>query len=275
MDNYIPINFTYYDPRNSLFKSGRSDREETTVYMCNNSENCDAFKRGKCIMLNGFYHSCPYGRTYKDKGYTKAAKNCGVLIRKNKEKYGNVAYSKGDLRFICKIGDYIYIPLPHLSNYVNPIKDKEFFVGNYDMIRVSDFTPEFIIELLKFKPQALFGGEITSYQREHIPKFCSQLKRYMPDMFEKVKMVYPEIESKIQSIDYRGKYAKVKTLLPGKIKLSTDIVEWDGTVIKAEGNQISFWRLNKVPVTIMPNEDTYVEIVDNNTVTEETEFRDE
>ena len=31
------------------------------------------------------------------------------------------------------------------------------------------------------------GGEIISYQKEEVPKFCIQLKRYMPDMFEEVK----------------------------------------------------------------------------------------
>lgn len=38
INNYVPINFTYYDPRNSLFKAGKSDREEITLYMCNNSK---------------------------------------------------------------------------------------------------------------------------------------------------------------------------------------------------------------------------------------------
>ncbi len=259
-----------------MFEAGKSDRERVTLYTCNNAENCDAHKRNKCVMLNGLYfHSCPYGQIKSEEGYTKAARRCGDLIRKRKEEYVNVAYSKNDLKFICYIGDYVYLPLPHLINYVNPIRDSKFFKGNGDLIRREDFTPEFIIELLKFKPRAMFGGEISSYQKEEIPKFCTQLKRYMPDMFEKVKRIYPEIEDRIKNIDYRDKYAKIITLLPGKVKLSTDIVEWDGTVIRAEGKQISFWRLSKEPVIITPNENTYVQIVDNATVTDDTEFRDE
>lgn len=119
------------------------------------------------------------------------------------------------------------------------------------------------------------GGEITSYQKKEVPKFCNQLKRYMPDMFEKVKKIYPGIEDRIEDIDYRDKWAKVITLLPGKVKLSTDILEWDGKVIKAEGNQISFWRLAKEPVVVIPDENTYVQIVDNAMVTDDTEFKDE
>ena len=46
-------------------------------------------------------------------------------------------------------------------------------------------------------------------------------------------------------------------------------------MIRAEGSQISFWHLTKEPVVITPDESTYVQIVDNATVTDDTEFRDE
>ena len=59
----------------------------------------------------------------------------------------------------------------------------------------------------------------------------------MPDMFEKAKKIYPEIENRIEDIDYQNKFAKVLTLLPDKVKLGTKILEWDGSVIRAEGNQ--------------------------------------
>ena len=276
ISDYIPINFTYYDPRNSLFKAGKSDRERVTVYTCNNSENCDAYKRNKCVMLNGLYsHSCPYGQIKREEGYTKAARRCGELVQKRKDEYKEVEFSKRALKFVCCIGEYVYLPLPHLINYSNSIRENSFFKGDGDIIRKEDFTPEFIVELLKYIPRALMGGKITSYQKKEVPKFCTQLKRYMPDMFEAVKNIYPEIEDRIEDIDYRDKYAKIITLLPGKVKLSTDIVEWDGSVIRAEGSQISFWHLTKESVVIIPDESTYVQIVDNATVTDDTEFRDE
>ena len=277
IDSYIPINFTYYDPRNSLFKSGKSDREEVKIYVCNNSENCDAYKRNKCVMLNGLsFHTCPYGEIKREEGYTKAARRCGELIWKRKDEYENIAYSKSVLKFLSYIGDYVFLPLPYLINYVNSIRDRSFFKGDGDIIRKEDFTPEFIVELLKFRPRAAFmGSEITSYQKVEVPRFCSQLKRYMPNMFEKVKKAYPEIEDRIKDIDYRDKYAKVVTLLPGKVKLSTKIVEWDGSVIRAKGDQLTFWGLSKETVIITPDESTYVQIVDNTTVTDDTEFKDE
>ena len=65
----------------------------------------------------------------------------------------------------------------------------------------------------------------------------------MPEMFEKVKKIYPEIEDRIEDIDYRDKEARVVTLLPGKVKLSTKILEWDGSVIKADGPIKNFLSL--------------------------------
>lgn len=277
MSDYIPINLTYYDPRHSLFKAGKSDRERVTLYTCNNTENCDAFKRGKCVMLNGLIsHFCPYGKTHTETGYTKAARKCGILIEKRKAQYEDIKYSKDRLGFLCNIGDYVYLPLPHLRNYCNSIREVDFFICyDNDIIRKEDFTPEFIVELIEYRPRALIGGEITSYQREEVPKFCAQLKRYMPELFEAVEKIYPEINDRIQYIDYRGKKAKVKTLLPGKVRLSTEVVEWDGKTLRASGRQISFWELHDEEVTIIPNDDTYVKIVSNSTVTDETEFKDE
>lgn len=270
--DYKAINFTYYNPRTSIFKSGKSDRERVSVYKCINCENCNAYKKKRCVMLNGLWgHDCPYGVIERKEGFTKAASKCGDLVRKYKEKYDNVGYALKTLNFVCEIGDYVYLGLPHLNGYNNSIRNSDFFVDD-DMIKKDEFTPEFVVELIKYKPYALMGGVITSYRKEYIPKFCDQLKRLMPDMYEKVCEIYPEIEQIVENIDYIGKMAKLMTLLPGKVKLSTDILEWDGELLHGKGKQISFWKLNDEEVIISPNKNTIVTICDNSTVTEETEF---
>ena len=38
--DYKPICFTYYDPKTSIFKSDRHDRERVSVYKCSNCEKC-------------------------------------------------------------------------------------------------------------------------------------------------------------------------------------------------------------------------------------------
>ncbi|EGC75578.1 hypothetical protein HMPREF0490_00777 [Lachnospiraceae bacterium 6_1_37FAA] len=142
------------------------------------------------------------------------------------------------------------------------------------MIKKDDFTPEFVVELIKYKPYALMGGVISSYQKEYVPKFCDKLKRFMPNMYKNVYEIYPEIEQIVENIDYIGKRAKLITLLPGEVKLSTDVLEWDGELLHGKGKQISFWKLDDEEVTIVPNKNTMVTIYDNSTVTEETEFEE-
>lgn len=272
--DYKPICFTYYNPRTSIFKSGKSVRERVSVYKCSNCENCNAYKKKKCVMLNGIWgHSCPYGTIEKKEGFTKAARKCGYLVSEYKGKYGDVEYALKPLNFVCEIGDYVYLGLPHLNGYNNPIRNSDFFVDD-DMIKKEDFIPEFIVELIKYRPCALMGGEISSYQKEYVPKFCDQLKRFMPDMYTRVCEIYPEIRSLVENIDYTGKIAKLMTLLPGKVELSTDILQWDGELLHGEGRQISFWNLKDEEVTIIPNENTMVKIRDNSTVTDETEFEE-
>ena len=50
---------------------------------------------------------------------------------------------------------------------------------------------------------------------------------------------------------------------------------WVGSVIWTKGDQLTFWGLSKETVIITPDESTYVQIVDNATVTDDTEFKDE
>ena len=121
----------------------------------------------------------------------------------------------------------------------------------------------------------MLDGEIASHRDKLIAKFCDQLKRVMPDMYRRVYEIYPKIESIAAKADYTGKTAKLMSLLPGKVKLSTDIFEWDGKSLHGKGKQLSYnWRLNDEEVTIIPNENTMVTICDNSTVTEETEFEE-
>lgn len=276
MNGYEAINFTYFNPCHSIFKTSRNDRERVTVYMCCNKDNCDAYKRGKCLMLNGLWsHTCPYGKIERREGYTKAARNCGELIRKYKNQYGDVSYALKELRFVCNIGDYVFLNLPHLVNYDNPIRDRSFFIGE-DTIKKENFTPEFVDELIRYVPRDFFGNPIKRYREENVPQFCSQLKRYMPDMYEAAKAICPAIENLVANIDYVGKYAKVTTLLPGKVQIGTNIVDWDGKFIKGNGNMNILWELKDgEEIVIIPKDNTYVKIYDNATVTEDTELRDD
>lgn len=270
---YEVINFTYYDPQNSLFKGSKSDRARYTIYQCCNKENCDAFNRGKCFMLNGLGgKSCPYGRRSGETGYTPRARGYWTFLRDSKEKYAEHAYKLSHLSFTCVIGEYVHIGLPHLKNYVNPIPEE---LISEALIVKEKFSIDFVVKLVKFRPLALMGGEISSYQKEDVPKFLLQLKRYFPELYAELLVREPWVKDKIESISYKGKRALVKTLLPSKVGLSTNVLEWDGKLLTAQGKDVLFWGLSDEKIAIEPNDKTYVAILENDSVTDDTVFIDE
>jgi hypothetical protein len=276
MENYKPINFTYYNPKNSLFKAGKSDRERFTVYYCSNCENCEAYKNNKCIMLNGLYgQRCPYGKKISEEGFTKASRKCGELIRKAKELYGEVSYALKGLDFICFIGDYVFLNLPWLDNYVNPIRSKGFFFSE-GLIHMDNFTSEFVVELINYRPRAMMGGYIIDYSSKYIPTFVRQLRQKMPEMYDTVRKICTEIDEigTLKTMNFIGKRALVKTLRPCKIGLCGDVhvAEWDGTVIKTNGRELGWLLDGNEVVTIVPTDNTYVRVMDNSSVTENTIF---
>lgn len=266
--DYKPICFTYYDPN---YYQGMADyysheKDRVFVYKCNNCDNCDAYKRKRCVMLNKSEYKCPHCEIEKNESFDES------LIRKYRERYGDIEDALKPLDFVCRIADCVYIGVPYYL-YNNTIYYDNFV--DEKIIKETSFTPEFIVELIKYVPCELLDGEIASHRDKLIAKFCDQLKRVMPDMYRRVYEIYPKIESIAAKADYTGKTAKLMSLLPGKVKLSTDIFEWDGKSLHGKGKQFSYnWRLNDEEVTIIPNENTMVTICDNSTVTEETEFEE-
>ena len=278
-----PINFTHFNPASpSIFKTDRNERERVTVYFCENSEHCDAYKNKKCLMLAGLYGSrCPYGSIHREEGFTKMAKNCGQLIANYKKKYGDVAYQLKALNTICNIGDYIYVPLAYASSCKTPIRDREFFVvsdSSFFVMKKSDFTPEFVVELLQYTPRAWMGGTITQYQEKELPQFAFQLNRNMPEMYQKVLEIYPEIEGYLNQITCVGKIAKVQTLLPGTVKLGSVLWDWNGKTLSTAAKGVIFMPSSKnitdEIISFEPGENVLVEIVNNGTVSEDTVFEE-
>ena len=266
--DYKPIYFTYYDPNYYQGMADYYSHEKycVFVYKCNNCDNCDAYKRKRCVMLNKSEYKCPHCEIEKNESFDES------LIRKYRERYGDIEDALKPLDFVCRIADCVYIGIPYYL-YNNTIYYDN-FVGE-NIIKETSFTPEFIVKLIKYIPGKLLDGEITSYQDKLVIKFCDQLKRFMPDMYKRVYEIYPSIELIAAKVDYTGEKAKLISLLPGKIKLSIDTFEWDGKVLHGKGKQLSYnWRLNDEEVSIIPNENTVVTICDNSTVTDETEFEE-
>ena len=282
------INVTYYDLNSSFFKPSRTDRERVTIYTCTNCENCRAYKNKTCIMLNGLWgHRCSYGRRNTTEGYTKAASKCGQLIRETKTQYKEKCYALSEIKHLEFCGDYVFLNLPWLNcpdKYRSSLNDDYEYTKTIraeitekveldDMVKVKHFTPEFICRLIDFRPQAMFGGTIEDYYDKHIPQFCYDLKKYFKDIYDATLKIKPEIEELANKISHVGKKAKIMTLKPGKIQIGSKIVDWDGKKIIANTSLLTFSSdLDNAELIIKPTNNTVVKIIDNDTVTDFTEF---
>lgn len=263
---------------NVLFKPKADTRANCTVFYCSCYEQCEAHKNKQCVLKNGFgfdVNGCPYGKRTYEEGFTKRSKQFYPWINERKEKYADILSSKAGYlnpitrKIICIGTDRVFLNIPHLSNYVNSIYE-QLNMDNAHVVRKDLITPEFLKKIVEYKPMALFGGEIKTYQEKEIPEFVRSLKRYYPQWYEGLHNIKPEVEDYIVDIDYRGREAYLKTLLPGKVclKYKDEPVDWDGTVLKGPGKLFSVSGLEDAEITVTPKEDTVVKIYDNATVDE-------
>ena len=289
------INITYFDPSNSIFKVDKNEREYVILYKCKCKDKCEAYKNGSCCLLNaegwGYYCYCPNGERQKIEGYTKYAKRYGDLLRKYKNEYKELCYKLHEIKHVQKLADYWYLNLPwldckHYSNfkYDDPqeIRDYHTSMADYfkskiidkELIKDEDFNVEFLQRLLDFNPITFMNTNLyKEFHEKYIPKFLYDLRKYYPEKYELIYNIRPEIEDKVNKVTFIGKFAKLNTLNPGKVKVSIYILNWDGKNIISTAKQLSMWgKLNSAIITITPADDTVVEIVDNNTVNDNTEF---
>lgn len=274
MNKYELINITNYNPSSAtLFKPGRSDREEIRYWKCRNKKHCEAYKRGRCIM---FYHllvsdSCPYGIKEKVVGFTKLARKCGELERKARNEYPDLFYALKEETGFARIGDYVLFPISYLCGVRNPFPpDDDFcFEKNEKLINIKYYTPNIIKQLCTYRPYTLFNNrEIKNYRQEILPEFLERLKKYDWKMYQEVLKIYPEAESIANEFSYIGKKALLSTLSAGKVKLKTDLCEWDGETIKFLGNPVLFGV--KGTYYLKPDSSAVATICDEKTITGNT-----
>lgn len=188
---------------------------------CEKTEQCPLYKEnGKCACfryLIGANQVCPNGEWNRLEGYTNRSKKGYVdFIIKAEKDYKPTATEFKDK--LCLVADYIYLPLPYLTGCRNEFKGVEDGrVVNKRFVKIEDFNVDFIEELVKFVPYAWFGGAITDYQNEHIPKFLQQFKEEMPALYEIWAKKYPDTASKFKDVSPVGRTAYISTMPDGKI----------------------------------------------------------
>lgn len=272
MSDYKKILFTYFDPNNSFWKTTQKDQARYSIYYCCNSGYCDAYKNGCCVLRNGIGSGkCPYGKIITNSGPTKRAKSCYEFIEDaKKENEDIISAHLTNYDGLGEIGDYIYLNLSFLDNYVNPIAE-ELEIVRERFLPKESFTPETIVRILKYRPQALFGGVITSYEKENLPKFVMSLQRNYPDLYKKVFELYPDVAQYVIPEFYIGKKAFVKTLSPGRVKVGIHYWDWDGTQLNGTGKEVNT-DFKDEKVTVIPTDKTVAVICEEKTVNDKTKF---
>lgn len=268
------VSWSYYSGRGVF--SGKNEKEQVTKVYVLNEEGEKLLAGGNVVCLNsykGYYD--PYFKVEKIKGFTIRAKNYGKLNNEMKKKYPELERKLTNVSsLIMDYVDYVYISLPHLDNYVNPLTtDKEIFL-NENFIYKEKFTPEFVRTLVEFRPIALMGGEITSYRKKEVPKFLSELKLTFPELYKEVLAISDVANSLVDDITYVGKDAYLYTLNSGDVEVKINILDkqvfyWDGNTLTNEV-EISFG--NVLSQTITPNKDMIVKIVSDSTVNDTTKL---
>lgn len=273
MDTKV-IHTHIYNPSNSLFKTSKNDKAEMTQILCSNYENCGLFKNRQCCWVNIFSKArCPYGAYSRTEGYSRRAKGFSSWISNNKDKYKDSLdqlNSANDKMTI--IGDYIYFPYAHLENYVNPIKEVK-----AEMIHKDLFTPELLVNIFKLRPQALFGGVISDYQKKEVPKMITHLKEVFPEIFKKVLEIYPDINNIISKYSNVGRKAKLLSLKSGiTVYKKDESWVWDGEYLTSSNLSILFpiVRYSGIECKIKPNDDAVITITSDDQVDENTIYVD-
>lgn len=259
----------------AYMKSNERERCETTY--CEYAGECKMYNAGKCISIPTLFgrEHCPHAKTIKQNGLTKRANGFGKLSSKWREQYKTDI--KTEYEFISECGDYIYLPLAHLTvlgtdKVVEDIKNGYF-------IPKESFTIDTIRRIVKRQPRALMGGIIQSYQENEVPKFIRQLKDFSPALYQEYLDKYPDDRERFESIcgNYIGRKAYLNTLNDGAIYIDCHGNKW----VKQDGylvcNEYNTWLAIGKEKRICKQEirgDEIVKINSNDFVSSKTVFVD-
>ena len=278
------VHFTIFDPRNAFFKSMKNDRAECNYTYCSLDE-CPLRSMGFCACVGILPDECPYGKRHRDEGPTKRSKGLSKWVQDKK------AFGGGDaaphLKFpphrMALIGDYVYLPYSHMDSNVNVkfLSHSHLFKTGDPFVRKEDWNIDTVIDIIKYSPQALMGGEITSYQKEVVPRFIQHLKEVDPGMHKELLLKMPKLD--VPS-NYVGRKALLRTLShPIELKPKNEKYPvawgWDGsqvttTSMSAYNGTWGDIKLKEIKVIGTPEDDAVAVVQDNSWVLPETVFID-
>lgn len=262
---------------------GKEEPLEAHVINCSVSEQCSYFQKGTCMAVRSvFSPNCKFGRSHNERGYTRKAKKYHEFRSRweNHESYGKLKHPGRKLGLIngLVVFTYPYISVTTKDGNVK-LADPGFIDGTA-YIEYEKFDVELIRRIINFRPRAMMGGVIDSYEKETVPLFLAHLKEVLPERFVEFEAKYGEM-----NIDYVGRKALLNTVTPSLVAYKAnrypqfnEFWNWDGEYLTFEKGNKGDFRIAKsyelIELKIKPNSDTSIEITDNAQVNENTVFVD-
>lgn len=279
------VSCNIYNPRNALFKEFRNDRAKCTTVTCT-LVSCPLRDVGTCSLiavLGG--DACPYGRIRTETGFTPRAGKFSGWISDRRKEYEGVPCLTWVVGKMALVGDYVFLPYAHIDmNEAVPfLAHGGGFLLGCRFLPQADWTPDNVCKMLDFRPRAMMGGEITSYQKEGVPKFLLHLRETDPEMWAALIAERPALDT---APDHVGRKALLKTLTH-PIEWTTDghkgrycvTWRWDGQHVRTTSEHAynATWggmKLKQVVVEGIPEDDATLVVQDNAWVNDETVFVD-
>lgn len=272
------IDYRLYNPKNSLFGSKKDKAKFRTLY-CTASDVCRAYKNNTCTMWKMGGSKCPYASMNVEEGFTQRARKFHSWVSERKERVKDIKQLKAAGK-IELINEYIYFPYAHwyLDKSV-PVENKGGYFSNGPQFFLLDvFTIDLFQKIVNARPHAMMGGEITSYQKEVVPKIVMHTEEQLPDFFNQWKDKYKDTYERFKVKDYVGRLALVKTLKKGtKIQHKYGNIIWDGKYAVIDNFDLSFSPIKEysnASLKLTLEDNASIKITSNDQVSGITKFVD-
>lgn len=263
----VTISAWIYDPTKNPF-GDKGGRAALYKIECENPQGCDLYVKNNACILSGGLSGCKFGRKSCFDGPTKKARGFYSWMadqkKENAEWIGKLDSNKAWNR-IAKINDHYYLPYSFMSGSLGSGYPLE---GQW--VHAEKMTSQLLEKICLARPRALFGGEISDYQKKEVPKFLTDLRMFYPDLFN---LLSEAQKVRAQSVSNVGRQADITTCLPGSYIFSNNKWEWDGS--KLTGRSMLFQPVKgEIVITITPERGQPVKITDDSQVGPETTFLD-
>lgn len=201
----------------SFFKGVRDTKYRAEVVTCD-CATCSLRDRGMCLKVTSpAFHTCKYGQKHIFEGYTPQAASCAEWrhIFTSHEKYSELSSLASGIYFGV-VGDCYFVYTTFVGVNWNEDGTYKFETSTrpdtHVFIEKDKADADFFVDLLTYKPYALFGGEIKDYRQKIVTLILKQMRDLAPDLYEAVIEAEPTLAE--IAPNFVGKTVYVKSLKP-------------------------------------------------------------